>query len=131
MKITTTILLVLAVCTMAYGGEVQILATDLHNREGMHWSVNVTLKHSDTGWAHYADNWRIVDNKENVLGDRVLAHPHVTEQPFTRGLSSVKIPEGTTTIYIEAHDKVHGWSKNRLKVSIDKAINGHLRVEAK
>jgi hypothetical protein len=116
---------------MAYGGEVQILAADLRNSEGTHWSLNVTLKHGDTGWDHYADSWRIVDNKENVLGNRVLAHPHVTEQPFTRGLSSVKIPEGITTIYIEAHDKVHGWTRNRLKVAIGKAINGSLRVEAK
>ena len=131
MKITMTILLALAACEIAYGDEVQILAADLHNREGNYWSVNVTLKHGDTGWDHYADNWRIVDNKENVLGDRQLAHPHVTEQPFTRGLSSVKIPEGITTIFIEAHDKVHGWTENRLKVDIDKAINGNLRVETK
>ena len=131
MKITMTILLILTVCKMAYGGEVQILAADLHNSEGNSWSVNVTLKHNDTGWKHYADNWRIVDSKEKVLGNRVLAHPHVTEQPFTRGLSNVEIPKDITTIYIEAHDKVHGWTKNRLKVDIDKAINGRLRVNAK
>ena len=132
MKVTMTILLVLAVCNMAYGGEVQILAADLHNSEGTtHWSVNVTLKHDDTGWDHYADNWRIVDNKENVLGDRVLAHPHVTEQPFTRGLSSVEIPKGITILYIEAHDKVHSWTKNRLEVAMDRATGGSLLVEAK
>jgi hypothetical protein len=131
MKITMGILLISTVCNFAFAGEVQILAADFHSTEEKHWSVNVTLQHDDTGWDHYADNWRIVDSEENVLGDRLLAHPHVTEQPFTRGLGSVNIPEHITTVYIEAHDKVHGWTKNRLKVDLNKATGRSLRVEAK
>jgi hypothetical protein len=73
----------------------------------------------------------VVDDKGNVLGDRVLYHPHVTEQPFTRGLSSVKIPQGVTTVYIEAHDKVHGWTPDRLNINLGKAVGGRIRVEAK
>jgi len=34
-----------------------------------------------------------------------------------------------TTGYIEAHDKVHGWSQNRLKVDLGNASGGHLHVE--
>ena len=110
---------------------VRILAADFHNSGGDNWSVKVTLKHGDTGWDHYADNWRVVDGEGNILGDRVLLHPHVDEQPFTRSLGDVEVPVGTTTVYIEAHDKVHGWTPSRLKVDLSKVSGGHLNVEVK
>ncbi|MEE8291672.1 MAG: hypothetical protein V3R80_09340 [Candidatus Tectomicrobia bacterium] len=124
-------LLTLTVLNTAHADDVKILAADFHSSGGNRWSLNVTLKHGDTGWDHYADNWRVVDGKGNLLGDRVLYHPHVEEQPFTRGLGGVKVSEGITTVYIEAHDKVHGWTPNRLKVDLTKATGGRLRVEAK
>ncbi len=115
----------------ANAGEVKILAADFNRDSNNQWSVSVTLKHHDTGWDHYADDWRVVDDKGNVLGNRVLYHPHVSEQPFTRSLSGVKIPPGVTQVYIEAHDKVHGWTPDRLAVDLRKASKGELRVEAK
>ena len=124
-------LLALAAFNTAYANDVKILAADFQSNDGNRWSVNVTLQHADTGWDHFADNWRVVDSEGNVLGDRVLYHPHVDEQPFTRGLSDVKVPEGITTVYIEAHDKVHGWTPNRLKVDLNKANGGRLVLEAK
>ena len=114
----------------ASADDVKILAAGFQHQSGNQWAVDVTLKHEDTGWEHYADNWRVVDGEGNTLGERVLAHPHVDEQPFTRGLGAVKVPEGITTVYIEAHDKVHGWTPNRLKVDLSKATGGRLRVEA-
>jgi hypothetical protein len=84
------------------------------------WTFHVTLKHDDTGWDHYADDWRIVDEKGHVLGDRKLWHPHVDEQPFTRTLANVLIPKGTEIVYIEAHDKTHGWSKQRVRIDMRK-----------
>lgn len=124
-------LLALTMLNTADADDVRIVGADLHSSGGNRWSLNVTLKHGDTGWDHYADNWRVVDVEGNMLGNRVLYHPHVEEQPFTRGLGDVKVPEGITTVYIEAHDKVHGWTPNRLKVDLSKATGGRLRVEAK
>jgi hypothetical protein len=129
-SVMVAILLALVAFNTAYADDVKILAADFRSTEGNRWSVNVTLKHGDTGWDHYADNWRVVDSEGNILGDRVLYHPHVDEQPFTRELGGVKLPEGITTVYIEAHDKVHGWTKNRLKVDLNNAAGGYLRVEA-
>jgi hypothetical protein len=123
-------LFVLTVFNTAEADNVRILAADFHNSGGDNWSVKVTLKHGDTGWNHYADNWRVVDDEGNILGDRVLLHPHIDEQPFTRGLGNMKVPEGTATVYIQAHDKVHGWTPSRLKVDLSKASGGHLSVEA-
>jgi hypothetical protein len=114
----------------SFAGEVEILSADFVETGKHRWSVNVTLKHGDTGWDHYADNWRVVDDQGNILGDRVLYHPHVDEQPFTRGLNNVFIPEGMAVVFIEAHDKVHGWSKNRLRVELGDVAGGRLSVEA-
>ncbi|MGY8872563.1 MAG: hypothetical protein ACKVJE_19190 [Pseudomonadales bacterium] len=119
-----------AAMNVAVAGDVSILMADFRSAGSNHWAVNVTLKHDDSGWDHYADNWRVVDVDGNVLGDRVLFHPHVDEQPFTRGINSVLVPEGVSTVYIEAHDKVHGWTEQRLMVDLDKAKNGHIRVKA-
>jgi hypothetical protein len=116
-------LLALTLFNMAHADDIKILAADFHHSGGDYWSVKVTLQHGDTGWDHYADNWRVVDGEGNVLGDRVLHHPHVDEQPFTRGLGDVKIPEGINTVYIEAHDKVHGWTPNRLKVDLGQTLD--------
>ncbi len=124
-------ILLLTMLNTAAADDVKILAADFHSNNSVNWSVRVTLKHGDTGWDHYADNWRVVDSDGNILGDRVLYHPHVEEQPFTRGLGGVKVPDGTTIIYIEAHDKVHGWTPNRLKIDLSRAISGRLKIIAK
>lgn len=123
-------LLIQILINTVYADDVKIIAVEFHSNEGNHWSMDVTLKHGDTGWDHYADNWRIVDDKGNILGNRVLYHPHVDEQPFTRSLSNVKVPEGTTVVYVEAHDKVHGWTPNRLKVDLNKVVRGRVRINA-
>lgn len=81
-------------------------------------TFSVTLEHDDTGWEHYADSWQIVDADGMVLGERVLLHPHVNEQPFTRSLSGVAIPENMKTVWVEAHDSVHGNSPERYKVEL-------------
>ena len=69
---------------------------------------DVTIKHADTGWKHYADRFEILDEDETVLGTRVLRHPHVHEQPFTRRLAGVEIPAGTSRVVVRARDSVHG-----------------------
>ncbi|MCX7558430.1 hypothetical protein OS190_02550 [Sulfitobacter sp. F26204] len=82
------------------------------------WTFDVTLRHNDTGWDDYVDAWRIVDMQGNVLGLRNLAHPHVTEQPFTRSLSGVKLPAELSEVGIQAHDTVNGWSQEIKKVKL-------------
>lgn len=88
-------------------------------RQGDSWHFDVTISHPDTGWEHYADAWRVLDMDGNELGLRILAHPHVAEQPFTRSLSGVDIPEDVTAVEIEARCLVDGWSGIRTKVELD------------
>lgn len=82
------------------------------------WSFSVTLKHADTGWDDYADGWRVVLEDGTELGLRVLHHPHVTEQPFTRSLNGVSIPNGVDKVFIEARTNTDGWGTARLAVSL-------------
>ncbi len=111
-----------------WAGQVEIVAVEFQ-RSGGQWVVHTTLKHDDTGWDHYADGWRVVsaDGKQ-VYGERTLFHPHEDEQPFTRSLSGVSIPSGIVEVFVEAHDKVHGWSPQRIKVLLDRASGDRFKV---
>ena len=79
-------------------------------KTGNTWRFDVSITHPDTGWDHYADGWRVLDMDGKELGMRVLGHPHVNEQPFTRSLSGVNIPHGTKHVKIQARDLPHGWN---------------------
>ncbi|MBJ3762186.1 hypothetical protein ILP92_05445 [Maribius pontilimi] len=87
-------------------------------RSGDGWTVSVTLRHADTGWEDYADGWRVELADGTVLASRVLAHPHVTEQPFTRAKRGVAIPEGVDTVMIRARTRPGGWSDETLSLSL-------------
>ena len=106
-------LAVFALCTAVLPAlaEEPVIENATARQSGSGWTFSVTLSHPDTGWDHYADGWRVLDMQGNELGLRVLAHPHVEEQPFTRSLSGVQIPEGTTQVQIQARCLVDGWGK--------------------
>ena len=86
----------------------------------MGWRFTVTLRHGDTGWDHSADGWEVVDADGKRLGYRKLMHPHVHEQPFTRSLSSVMVPDGMQEVYIRARCKEEGWAGETVKVSLSR-----------
>ncbi|MBW8640429.1 hypothetical protein K1W69_24775 [Hoeflea sp. WL0058] len=93
----------------AAAGEVDVQAVDARQAANGSWTFSVTLRHDDEGWDHYADRWDVVGPDGTVYGERVLLHPHVEEQPFTRSLSGVEIPEGVNSVTVRGHDKVHGF----------------------
>ena len=129
-KILQILILGLSLANIANAGEVTLVAADFRTADNRLWDIQVTLQHADTGWDHYADRWRVVDSSGQVLAKRVLYHPHVDEQPFTRGLSGVSLPTGADKLYVEAHDNVHGWAKQRLTLELHQAVKGYLRVTA-
>ncbi len=87
-------------------------------RTGDTYRFDVTVSHADEGWDHYADKWDVVAPDGAILGTRVLHHPHVQEQPFTRSLSGVSIPDGIDTVIIRAHDSVHEYGGAEFVVSV-------------
>ena len=92
----------------ALAGEADVVAVEAAQEGAGTWRFDVTVKHADEGWEHYADGWEVVAPDGTVLGTRVLLHPHEAEQPFTRSLSGVAIPEEIERVTLRAHDSVHG-----------------------
>ncbi|MDP6786063.1 MAG: hypothetical protein QF830_02050 [Rhodospirillales bacterium] len=109
---------VLMTVSASTAGEVEIVAASARQEADGVYRFSVALRHADTGWDHYADKWDIVAPDGTVLGTRVLLHPHVREQPFTRSLSGVRVPKGVKRVAIRAHDKVHGYAKRSLAVDL-------------
>lgn len=88
----------------------EIVAVEARRATGGTWTFDVTLRHPDTGWDHYADAWAVIAPDGSELGLRELLHPHEDEQPFTRSLSGVAIPDGVAEVTIRARCSVDGWS---------------------
>ncbi len=118
MKSTVSVLILLCLSAVVAAGEVEIVeARALSTAPGV-YRFEVTLRHADTGWEHYADGWQVVNPDGQVLAERVLYHPHVDEQPFTRSLSGVGVASGTRSVTIRAHDKVHGYGRKPFVVEL-------------
>lgn len=67
----------------------------------------------------YADAFRIMSLDGKVeYGVRILWHDHASEQPFTRSLDGVSIPEGVDEIMIQGRDKANGYGGQTLSVSL-------------
>lgn len=111
MKRFGQIFAICASCATPLFADAPMIEAAKAKQSGSSWSFEVTLSHPDTGWDHYADGWRVLDNDGNELGLRTLYHPHVNEQPFTRSLGGVQIPTGVTEVFIQARDNVDGWAE--------------------
>ena len=101
----------------ARAGEADVVRAEAR-AEGGAWRFRVTVAHGDTGWDHYADKWDVVAPDGTVLGTRVLLHPHETEQPFTRSLGGVEIPQVMNEVTLRAHDSVHGYGGKEVTVKL-------------
>jgi hypothetical protein len=124
-----TLFLVMTAAFVSYGQDsfsadqsliyAQVEQVKITKNSNGNWNFDVTLIHDDTGWDHYADLWIIInpDNGE-IFGSRVLAHPHVKEQPFTRSLNNVNIPENITMIEIRAKCNLHGFLGKRIRLDL-------------
>lgn len=112
------IFLTALLATSALAGEADVIDAKAAKMGGA-WRFDVTVRHADTGWNHYADAWRVVGPDGTVYGTRTLYHPHVDEQPFTRSLSGVQIPAGVEQVIIESHDSVHGWGGASVSVPLN------------
>ena len=117
----------LLLTTSVFANDVEIVKVVLTHQTGT-WRADVTLKHADTGWKHYADAWRLVDDKGTEIGKRTLYHPHVNEQPFTRSLGNFQISSDKKIIFVEAHDLKHGWSPNRVKIDMSHASGDKYQI---
>lgn len=103
----------------AFAGKADVLAAQAV-RSGAGWTVSATIRHADEGWNHYANSFQVLHMDGEVLGTRVLYHPHVTEQPFTRSLSGLKIPAGIKKVRVRAGDLVHGYGGREVVITLQR-----------
>lgn len=103
-------------CKQLWASEVKIIGVDMAVTGKNQYRFAVTLLHEDAGWNHYANKWEIRTLDDEVLGTRVLGHPHVKEQPFTRSLFGVQIPSSITQVKIVAFDSLNEQSADRVVI---------------
>jgi hypothetical protein len=113
-----SILISLSLFNVAYAGEADVLKVEITKIDEGVYIFRVTVTHNDEGWKHYADRWEVVSPDGKILAARVLLHPHVDEQPFTRALAGVKIPKGIKEVIVRAHDSVHEYGGKTVKVTL-------------
>jgi len=101
-------------------GEADVVDAKASKSSDGTWTFDVTVAHADEGWDHYANRWDVVAPDGAVLGTRTLHHPHETEQPFTRSLRGVSVPDGVVSVTIRANDSVHGTGGKEFSVELPK-----------
>jgi len=117
-KILLAISLAFALPVLA--GEADVVDVTAKCRSNSVCDFSVTVRHADEGWDHYADRWEVLTLDGDVLGVRELLHPHEDEQPFTRSLSNVEIPEGVSEVTVRARDSVHQYGGKEITVKLQK-----------
>ena len=103
-------------CLPAMAGEADVIDVRVSG-SGTKFSFSVTVRHKDEGWDHYADKWEVVGEDGTIYGTRILAHPHVDEQPFTRQ-GRAEVPLGIKSVIVRAHDSVHGYGGKEMTVEL-------------
>lgn len=98
-------------------GEADVLKVRAKCNDKNKCRFSVRVRHRDKGWNHYVDRWEVLSLEREVLATRVLAHPHVDEQPFTRSLTVDIAPEHKSVI-VRAHDSEHGYGGEEITVVI-------------
>jgi len=113
------LVLMLAVFPLsALAGEADVVGVEVAKEGEARFRFDVTVRHADEGWDHYANRWEVRGPDGATLGVRELAHPHVNEQPFTRSLSGVEIPANVAEVSVRARDSVHGYGGAEMTVAV-------------
>ena len=98
-------------------GEADVVDVKIRAVGDREFRIDVTVKHADAGWDHYANRWEVLSVDGEILGTRVLAHPHDNEQPFTRSLV-LNIPAEHTHVVLRAGDSVHDTGGAEMKIEV-------------
>jgi hypothetical protein len=77
----------------------------------------VKIASPDTGCDQYADWWEVVTENGQLVYRRILAHSHVSEQPFVRSGGPVDI-DPDTVVVVRAHMNPGGYGGMVMKGSV-------------
>jgi hypothetical protein len=102
----------------ALAGEADVIGAVAHRTGAGTYDLDVTIRSRDTGWDRYADRIEVLAPDGKVLATRVLEHPHEDEQPFTRDVPQVPVPNGIDTVSIRARFKPTGFDGDVFKLPL-------------
>lgn len=111
--------LILFLSGLVFSNEADVIAAKAKHIGGNFFRFDVTVQHMDENWEHFAKAWEVLDDKGTVLGARILSHPHIDEQPFTRS-HTIVIPEHVKKVRIRAYDLIHKFGGNEITLELNK-----------
>jgi hypothetical protein len=82
------------------------------------FTVAATISSPYDSRDRFADAFRVSTPDGEVLGVRELSHPHADEQPFTRSLVGLEIPDDVDEVVVEGRDSVNGWGGTAATVPV-------------
>lgn len=92
--------------------------------QGDAWRLSATLSSPYDTPERYADAFRARSEDGTELGVRELAHDHANEQPFTRSLTGLNIPNDVARITIEGRDQEYGWGGDTVELEVPSRVDG-------
>ena len=95
-------LIVLVVSMQVSAQPPEIVKAEAIVQSNQLFDIAVTIRHPDKGWDHFANEWVVIVDDKKEVAKRTLYHPHVNEQPFTRYLRDIKIPQDAKSIKVIA-----------------------------
>jgi len=95
-----------------------VVAARVQQRATDTFDFDVTVSSPYDTPQRYADAFRVADRNGRVYGERKLVHDHADEQPFTRDLYGVRIPQGVRMVVIQARDQKYGYGGKSVEVAL-------------
>ncbi|NND05492.1 MAG: hypothetical protein HKN87_03850 [Saprospiraceae bacterium] len=82
------------------------------------YSFTVEVRSPDLGCNQYADWWEVISAEGKLIYRRILAHSHVTEQPFRRAGGPIPIA-ADSMIIVRAHMNNLGYGTSVMRGSVE------------
>ena len=120
MRALISMWLVSALAAPCLAGPADVLSATAQCSAQSVCTFTVTVRHDDDGWGHYADRWQVLSPEGELIATRVLRHPHA-QQPFTRKLADVEVPESLARVRIRARDSEHGYGGAEVEIVLRRA----------
>jgi hypothetical protein len=95
-----------------------VVDVKVHARGDNRFDFDTTISSPYDTPQRYADAYRVMGKRGVVYGERTLFHDHADEQPFTRDLYGVTIPQGIKAVVVQARDQKYGYGGKTLQVAL-------------
>ena len=104
---------------LAMAGAADVIDATARQATDGTWSFEVTLRCDDRGADYFCDRFEVMTLTGRVVGVRRLLHDHTDEQPFTRDLQGVHVPDGFPRgVLIRGHHNIRGYDGATLKLDL-------------